>query len=410
MIVFQDFGLAIGLGLLVGLERQWSGSGMAGIRTFPLITAFGTLAATLAERYGGMSVAVGMLCVGGMIVASNWAQIRAGQTDSGMTTEVAALVMYAVGAALVMGQRVPALVVTGTLAVLLHAKKPLHELVTRIGPAELRAIIRLALIGLVILPVLPDREFGPYQVINPRRIWAMVVLIVGISLAAYVVYKLLGERRGTIPAGLLGGLISSTAATIGFARRAREQQGMERSGAIMIQLASTVVFGRVLFEIALVAPRTVRGLAPPILAMLLGMAGLAAVAMWRWRGPLVAPARDEPPSDLKGAIVFGGLYALVLLAVALAREHLGPSGLYAVAAISGLTDVDAITLSTAQMVENGQVEAAMGWRVILTGVLSNLLFKGAVVGVLGTPALLRTVLKLFGPALVLGALVLFLWP
>jgi uncharacterized membrane protein (DUF4010 family) len=408
--LYQQLALALGLGLLIGLEREWSAKEVAGIRTFPLITTLGTLCGAFAERWGGWLVAAGLVCVGGFMLAGTWAQARAGRPDPGMTTEVAALVMYGVGAGIAIGWAGPGLVTTGALALLLHSKRPLHAFVARIGARDLRAVLRLALIGLVILPVLPDRAWGPYGVLNPREIWGMVVLIVGISMAAYVAYKLVGGRRGALLAGLLGGLISSTAATIGFSRRSGKRPREVAAAAFMIQVASSVVFVRVLLEIAVVEPALLGQAAPPLLAVMVVMAGCAALGLRRLDSAPLALEQDEPPSDLKGALVFGGLYAAVLVGVAAAREHLGTSGLYAVAAISGLTDVDAITLSTARLVGGGQLEGAQGWRLMMVGVLSNLVFKAGAVALLGSPALLVRVALYFLPALLAGLGLVLLWP
>lgn len=408
--LFVELALALALGLLVGLERQWSGHPIAGIRTFPLITILGTVCATLAERFGPALVGVGLAATAGFMIVGTWVEVRAGNGKSGMTTEFAALVMYCVGAAIAQGYRVPAVVVTGALSVLLYAKQPLRSLVARIGDADLRAIFRLVLIGLVILPVLPDRDFGPYDVLNLRSIWTMVVLIVGLSLAAYAAYKLLGASKGTIISGVLGGLISSTAATIGFAKRVRARPAEARSAAIMILVASTVVFARVLIEVAAAAPSNLRAIAPPILVLLAFMSATALWAVLARREELAALPQDQPPSDLKGAIAFGLLFAVVLVAVAFARERFGERGLYGVAMISGLTDVDAITLSTARMVEAGNVEPGLGWRAILTGALMNLVFKGFLAASIGGRALARRVAVYFVPSLAVGAGLILLWP
>jgi uncharacterized membrane protein (DUF4010 family) len=195
--------LALGLGLLIGLQREWSKSELAGVRTFPLISVFGTLTGILAERAGVWTVAAALLAVAALLIIGNLAGIRAGSADPGLTTEAAVLVMFAVGVAISQGLVGPAIVVTGAVAVLLQWKRQLHGFVARIEEAELRAVSRLVLIGLVILPALPNQDFGPYGVLNPFEIWLMVVLIVGISLAAYVAYRLFGARGGVLATGLV---------------------------------------------------------------------------------------------------------------------------------------------------------------------------------------------------------------
>lgn len=410
--VFVHLAVALGLGLLVGLQRTWSRHPEAGIRTFPLITVLGFVAALLADDFGGWIVGAGLLGVVAFLLAANWGILHTTQTrDFGVTTEMAALVMYGVGALLAVGWLAPALVLGGVVAVLLHAKEPLHDLAERIGDADIQALIRLCIIALVILPVLPDRDFGPFQVLNPFEIWLMVVLIVGISMAGYVAFKLFGTRAGAVTAGLLGGLISSTATTVSYARRSRAEPARSAGAALVIVLASTVVFGRVLAELGVVAPELFGRVAPPLVLMTLVMALVAAVFVLRVGDVDGHELEDqEPPSDLKAAILFGVLYAAVLLGVAFAREYFGPRGLYAVAAISGLTDIDAITLSTAQLMKSGGLGTATGWRVVLVGAMANLVFKGGVVVALGHPRLRGRIAAAFGAALAGGAAILWLWP
>lgn len=404
-------GIALGLGLLVGLQREWATEEVAGIRTFSLITMLGVLAGAMGEALGGWSVAAAWLGLAALLVWGNVARARAVSegADFGLTTEVAALVMFGVGAALALGQTVPALVAGGVVAVLLQAKEPLHGMVDALSDRDVRALFQFVLVALVVLPVLPDRAWGPYGVLNPFRIWLMVVLIVGISIAAWAAYRLLGRRRGTALTGLLGGLISSTATTVSQARRSRDRVKESPAAAFIILAAAATVFVRVLVEIAVVARDRWMELAPPLVVMLGLMLVVAAIKWIRTSHPSTeAEAAPEAPSELRPAMLFGLLYALVLLAVAAARQHLGAAGLYGVAFLSGLTDMDAITLSTANLVNAGQVEAATGWRVILVGGLANLVFKGGVV--LGSPRLSRPVLVGFGTAVAGGAVLLGLWP
>jgi uncharacterized membrane protein (DUF4010 family) len=282
--------------------------------------------------------------------------------------------------------------------------------VERIGEKDIRGIFRLVLIGLVILPVLPDRTYGPYDVLNPFRIWLMVVLIVGISLGGYVAHKSLGAKVGTVLAGVLGGVISSTATTVSFARRSRRNTDSAGLAAAVVMIASTVVFARVGFEVAVVAPGIVGTVLPPLGAMMAWMA-VVSLGAYLWgsssRGTL---PEVEDPSDLKAAIGFGLLYAVVLLGVAFAKEHFDDRGLYLVAGFSGLTDMDAITLSTAQLVKDGQIGVCSGWRMILVGGLSNLVFKVGAVALLGNRRLLARVAATVGLSLVGGAAILMLWP
>jgi len=410
-----DFGLlpqialAIALGLVVGLQREWAEKAIAGIRTFPLIVLLGMLSGALALRFGGWVVTASFVALVVAVVLGTLAQLRAGKAGPGLTTEMAVLVMFAAGCLLAIDYVTEAIVVTGCVTVLLHWKRPLHGFVRRMGEDDVRAVVRLALLGLVILPALPNRNIGPYHVLNPFQIWLMVVLIVGISLVAYVASRLLGPRSGSLMGGVLGGLISSTATTVTYARRTKSDPEESRGAVLVIVVASAVVFGRVLVEILVVAPEIWAGVAPPLVAMM-GFMALLGGAAFLTTPTKVDAAEQEPPSELKAAVTFGLLYALVLFGVAVARKELGTGGLYAVAALSGLTDMDAITLSTAQLIKAGSVEAATGWRLILVGSMANLVFKAIVIAAVGHARLRARTALFFGLALAGGAGIFLLWP
>ena len=408
--VLGDLGIALGLGLIVGLQRESARSELAGLRTFPLVTLLGSVCALLAPAAGGWILATGLLGVAAATAMGNAARLREPEAPSGITTEVALLLMYALGAYTVLGDRAVAVVLGGVIAVLLHFKAELHGLVGRLGDRELRAVMQLVLLALVVLPVLPDATFGPFAVFNPREMWLMAVLIVGLSLGGYVALKFLGENAGIVAGGLLGGLISSTATTVSWSRRTRDHPEASRAAGLVILIASTVVYGRVLAEIAAVARPFLRAAAPPILALSAAMA-VAAAALWvmsRDKEPV--SVEGQQPADLRTAFTFAALYVVVLFAVAYAKERAGTRGLYLVSALSGLTDVDAITLSIARLVGSHQIDPAQGWRLIVVGLLSNLVFKGAMAAVLGDRRLRRWILLLFGLQLLAGAGVLAFWP
>ena len=412
--------LALGLGLLVGLQRQRLSTRMAGIRTFSLITLLGAVCAALAEPFGVAILAAGLLAVVALAVLGNLLKVQhaastgqneAGQIDPGLTTEVAMLLMYTIGAYVMVGDAIVGLVVAGSVAVLLQLKDPLHRAIASLGNDDFWAITQFVLISLVILPIVPDRRLGPYDVINPREVWWMVVLIVGIGLAGYLVYRYFGEKTGTLLSGILGGLVSSTATTVGWAQRSRDQHLLIPVSAVVIVVASTVVFVRVLIEIAVVAPAVLPIAGPPIGILLLTLIALAWLE--HRRSASETPAESQAlgnPSELRSAFVFAAIYAGVLLAIAFAKNSLGQSGLYLVAVLSGLTDMDAITLSTSQLMKDGRVEVATGWRLIVTASLANLAFKLATLAFVGPLPLLRRVATRFLVAIGVGLALLFFWP
>jgi len=409
--LYAQLAIALGLGLLVGFQRERAGSAIAGIRTFALITLLGAVAALLAQPYGAWTIAAGWIALGAIVVVANVAKLRSGEVDPGLTTEAAALLMFGVGALVVTGPVEMALAAGGAVAILLHFKAPLHQFVERVGEGDVGAIMRFVLITLVILPVLPDTSVGPYGVWNPFRLWLMVVLIVGIQLGGYVAYKLVGARGGTLMAGVLGGLISSTATTVGYARRAAGEPKATTAAAAVIGIAGTVVFARLAALVAAVAPHAFRSIAPPLLAVGLAAGAAAAVATWRAaRGEAHDLPEQSNPAELRPALLFAAIFAVVLLLSAFAREHLGSQALYALAIVSGVADVDAITLSTLQLVGRG-LDAEVAWRVVIVAALSNLVFKAGTVAALGPRALAVRVGLLFLAPLAAGLLVVLVgWP
>jgi uncharacterized membrane protein (DUF4010 family) len=368
----------------------------------------GTVCALLANVYGGWTVGAGLLGLTLLVGVGYVQESRKEPAITGLTTEIALLLMFLVGAFLASGQRAAAIIVGGGVAVLLHFKGELHGVVAQLNAADLKAIMQFALLSLVILPILPDRAFGPYDVLNPRRVWFMVTLIVGINLSGYIIYKFFGVNAGVLLGGILGGVISSTATTVSYARRTALAPTQSGLAALVILIAGAVVFVRLALEVAFVAPAFVMAAAPPLLLMALVLT-LAVGLLWRREkrnGEEATLPEQGNPTELKGAIFFGLLYAAVLFASAAAKDKFGNQGLYAVAALSGLTDVDAITLSTSQLVTDQRLTPHDGWQIILVATMSNLCFKLAAVAALGPRLLLRKVGVIVGLAFLCGVLLL----
>ena len=408
---FQELGISLGLGLIVGLQRERSESRLGGVRTFPLVTLLGTLCGQLAGVFGGWMVGAALLALTGMIVVRNLVKMHPEPEDPGLTTEIAMLLMFCVGACLAAGNSAVGVALGAGVAVLLHLKAEMHRLAARIGDSDFQAIMQFVLITLVILPVLPNQSFGPYAVFNPHKVWLMVVLIVGISLAGYVAYKLFGQRAGALIGGILGGLISSTATTVSYARRVAGAPDSASLSALVIAIASAVVFFRVMVIIGIVAPGTVAvRMCIPIGMLFLGLSVCVAIMFFARRaGSAEMPARSDR-SARRPAMAFAIIFTVVLLAVAAAVENFGSGALYGVAVLSGLTDMDAITLSTLQMLDGQRVEPDTAWRVILCGAMSNVVFKAVMALALGGPALFRRLCLFFGVSLGGGLAIVFLYP
>ncbi len=436
--VFQQLGIALLLGLLVGLQREHAASGLAGMRTFPLITVLGSVAALLADHFReSWILAAGLAGVAAVMIVGHLMQ-PAGRADRsnlqerpdgggtptgpvpysahGTTTDAAMLLMYAVGALVVIGPMPAAIAVGGGVAVLLQFKPELHSVARRLGDEDLRAIMQFVLITCIILPVLPNRNYGPsswlgidpasLDVINPFQTWLMVVLVVGLSLGGYIIYKFFGRGAGILLGGVLGGAISSTATTVSYARGARDDREAARSAAVIIMIASTVMYLRVLAAVAFVSPGFLWTVLPPIMTLTALTLVPALVVGFRAMQQPAAMPEQKNPTQLKSAVIFAALYALVLFGLAAAKYYWNNRGLYAVAFLSGLTEMDALTLSTARMSLRDPSVAVDGWRLIVAAALANLASKAAIAGLLGGWRFLLRIAILFAVPMLGGAALL----
>ncbi len=400
METFLDLGLSLAIGLLIGIERGWQertapdGSRVAGIRTFGLLGFLGGLWAVLGKEMGPFLTGAAFLAVAALLVVAHIADVRARGTV-GITTLVAALITFALGALAVLGYGVVAAggaVVTTTL---LSMKPLLHGWLRKLEQVELQAALKLLVMTVVLLPVLPNKGYGPWQALNPFEIWWMVVLIALISFSGYVAVRLLGMQRGILLTGFFGGLVSSTATTLDFSRRAAQALPVSLLAAGIV-IACTTMFPRMLVEVSVVNVDLLPAVAAP-LALMAG-AGLLG-ALWfgyRSRGTSLEGAIAlRNPLELRTALQFGLLLALIMLAAEAVRHWLGEHGLYLLAALSGTVDVDAITLSLSRIArESGDSGAAAG---IVIAALSNTLVKAGLAAVLGGRQLAQRIL----PALVL---------
>lgn len=404
-------GIALGLGLLVGLQRERFQSRIAGMRTFCLISLFGALSGLIARHFDqAWLIAAGVIAIAILLAVANILKHQDDEPDVGQTTEIAALLMYAIGAYLMLGNLTIGVVAGAVLALLLYLKKFFAEQVARLDEKDLQALMVFIAVSLVVLPILPTNTFGPYDVLSLTEIWLMVVLIVGISVVGYFAYKWLGKDMGAGLSGILGGLVSSTATTVTYARQTKENPALYRLAGFVVTTASAVAFVRVLIEVSIVAPKHMPVVAPPILTIL-GVIALISIGLFfATRRQTHEPVPDpQNPAQFKTALIFAVLYAVVLMLIAFAKDALGSEGLYAVSILSGLTDMDAITLSLANMMNDGRMLPEQGWKLILTAGLANLLFKmGMVVG-MGNRQLLCIVVPVFVGVIAAGVVILLVW-
>ncbi|MBI1398310.1 MAG: DUF4010 domain-containing protein [Betaproteobacteria bacterium] len=371
------FATSAAIGLLMGAERERRPSAKAGLRTFALIALLGTSLCLLGEKIGiAWLPVVGLVLVGVMLIAVYATSPIS--DDPGTTTVVAALLCYSLSVMVWFDLAQLAVMLAIGATVLLYFKSELRGVTLKLEREELISILQFGVVSLVVLPLLPDRNYGPYDALNPRQIWLMVVLISGVSLAGYIALKFVGQRYGAWLLGLFGGLVSSTATTLVYARHARTSPDATRLAAPVIVIANVIVFARIAVIVGVAAPSLIVAVLPALAGgLVVGAAGSA--LLWRRLNHDTPPPMPEVhnPAAIRASLVFGCMYGLVLLAAAWLRHATGETGLYWLAFVSGLTDVDAITLSSLRLEDLGQIGADNVRTVIVLAIFANNVFKFA---------------------------------
>lgn len=368
------FGASLGIGLLIGVERERNPAGKAGVRTFALVALFGTLAAELGHRLESFwTVPVGLAVVAAMLI-TEYAR-EAPDKEPGTTTVVAAAVCYLLGVLAGVGEAQLAGALAIGVTALLYFKPEIEGLSAGLARHEHVSVLQFLIVAFIVLPLAPDADLGPYGVLNPRRLWLVVVLISGIGLASYVALRIAGTRHGTLLVGLLGGMVSSTATTMLYARRSRDSDALRAVAARVVPIANLVPLPRIALLAALLAPGVLPRLAAPLAAALLAGLGVHAALSRRDGGEAHAVPEIRNPASLGTALRFAALYALVLLLSAWLSDLVGTGGLVAAALVTGLADIDPIVLSALHLFEAGAEGAAVVTGIIGLAFLSNVLFK-----------------------------------
>lgn len=359
--IFTRLTLALAIGLLLGLERGWHGRSevegerIAGIRTFALTGLMGGVCGRLSEVMTPMFPAFALIALGGLLAVSYFVRLRDGD-DLGLTTEIALLLTFVLGIASVLGDMAPTAAVAVVAALLLSMKPALHRWVRQIQRLELESLFKLALISVVVLPLLPNRGYGPGDVLNPYELWWAVVIVAGLSFLGYVAIRIVGARLGMLATGLFGGLASSTSTTLALSRLVKSQGAPASVAAAGIVLAGSVTFMRILALTAVFGPALVLPLVLPMAVMAAtGLAG--AVIIYKFAEGETRGQDDvsgiSNPLALTTAVTFGAVLGVVLLAVHYLREWLGTGGVFVAAALSGVSDVDALTISVSRLAAQG---------------------------------------------------------
>jgi len=409
-IMFERLAVALALGLLIGMERGFktrqldAGERVAGVRTFAVIGFLGGLAALLTLQTSAATLAAALLAAGGMIALNHWYTLSRKGADVGATTLVAALTTFGLGAVAGFGQLAVAAAGSVVLTIVLGVKQELHRFVQRLEHHELMAGLQLLAISVVLLPVLPNASHGPLGAINPYEIWWMVVLIAGLSFLAYVAIRIAGTTHGVMLTGLIGGFASSTVIAVNMSRLRQpdSDSGHDALLAAGAVAALATMFPRVLVIAAAIAPGMALSLAWALVPVCLG--ALASVA-WRWRRAAgitdTRSLQPRKPFELRIALEFAVILTLIMVAVEAARVGLGDQGLYGLAFLAGLFDVDAIALSFAKMTAEGRSMPGVGVVALALGVLANMLAKPILLTIVGAPAIAKHML---GPLMLAAGL------
>jgi uncharacterized membrane protein (DUF4010 family) len=406
---FSDSAFALLIGLLLGLERERSESDrerFAGIRTFPLLSLAGCVAALVGRDGPALLLPAVVIGLAALVVSAyHWTAA----VHHGVTSEALALLAPLLGALCGYGRGPLAASLAVIVTLLLALKAPLHRFVGALTEEEVLSILKFGIVAVVALPLLPTREVGPYGAIVPRHVGMVVVVICGLSLLGYVLVRLLGGRTGWALAGLVGGLVSSTAVTLALSGKARELKHLLRSLAAGILLASMVLNARGLVLAAVFDPPFARYLLPRLGTLFFLAAAFAARELLKKEG---AGEKGEVglgnPVELTRAVGLGLLFAGILVVARAAQEELGTAGLWAAGALGGLLDVDSVLLANAGLRKSGVVTAEAAGGSFLLATLTNLAVKSGIVTVVGGRGLAARVLPGFAAVAVVTVVFLVL--
>jgi uncharacterized membrane protein (DUF4010 family) len=387
-----EFLTALGIGLLLGLERERNPTAKAGLRTFALVALAGAAAATLADIYDAPSlIAAGLAVLALTLIAAYYHQHDANlDQDPGTTTIAAVIACYLLAALIMAGYARLAVMIAILATTLLYFKAELGGAARKLERRDLVSMLQFAVVTFVILPLLPDQSFGPYGAFNPRHIWLMVVLISGVSLGGYVALRVVGREHGAVLLGTFGGLVSSTATTLAYSRHAKTTSNMTGLAVSVISTANLVLLIRLALLAAVLAPAALAVLAPVLATALIG--GSAAFLLGRKRhgarADLTVP-EIRNPAELRTALGFAAFYAAILLLSAWLADLAGSMGVYAVALVSGLTDMDAITLSSIRLHGAGTLSSSQLAIAVWLALTGNVVFKLGIVRIAGSAELFK---------------------
>ncbi len=380
LTLFTGLAIAAGIGFLIGIEREYAGRDQikpseffAGIRTFPIISTLGFMLMLLGREVSMWIYGIGMLGVLAIIVVGYFNEAKRG--DTGSTTEFTAVLTFILGGLVYLHHYELAVATAVLTTFLLALKSTLHRMVAKLTHEEIIAILQFIVITVLILPFLPDKNYGPFDALNPHKIWIVVIILVSINFGLYLIGKFIKPGNSLLLAGIIGGMVSSTALTWYVATQSKKIRGESIPYAITGIVASSLMYFRILILLYIFSAELFRLLFLPIL--IVGIAGMG-YSWWMNRKYNLKGIKGElpvqNPLNLKDALKFALFYAFILILVAFARTNLGNAGIYLTSAASGLTDVDAITISLSGLAGR-EIEIGVAGIAILISALANTIAK-----------------------------------
>ena len=402
-------------GALIGLERQWETQlshpeqqAPAGLRTFTIVAVLGAICAQMSKTEQPH------VFIAGLIALCAWFGIllykyQADKGGAGLTTAATGMLTYLIGGMVVAGEAKTALVLTVSALLILACKPKLRSMTKHFTAEDVRIALQFLAVTGAILPVVPNQNFGPYNSLNLRSIWLMVVIVSGIGFIGYAATRKLGQTKGIALTGLVGGLASSTATTLGMSRMSKVRPEISNDCALALLIACTIMIWRVAILILAISPSLVIACLPNFAIMSIpGGVFIISHLVKKQQEPAPTAAAYQNPLNLKVALQFGLLYAIVVVIVKVAAETFGKVGLLVASGIAGLTDLDAISLSLANLLSANQISIALATNGILVALVANTILKAIFAGTLGSRELRNKVLITLGTTAALGIIILVL--
>lgn len=406
----QSFLIALALGALIGLEREYArfkkrGHDYAGIRTFPLIALFGAMSAYFGKIISPWILLIGIILMGILIIVAYILMLEKERIYHGATSEVAGFVTFFIGILCFYQEFTFAAFIAIIMTLILYARSVLHKFAEHIQKRELADTLKFAVIAFVILPFLPDTYYGPYGIFNPYVTWLMVVFVSAISFAGYIAMKWLSEKGLTL-AGILGGLVSSTAVTTTFAHRSKKERGIYKVLALGVILANGVMLIKLLFIVFFLNQRLYIALLIPILFLII-ITALFSYLLWKKTRDVHGSVHLDSPFTLWPAVKFAFVFSVMIALVKIADVYFSSKGVYLISFISGLMNIDPITISLSQLANDGlMVTTARNG--LLIAALTNMGLKGGLAYWFGGKQFGKVILWFFGVLIVVGGLMIWL--